>query len=194
MNRYQTELVARMHGAAHTLDGVARDWPAWLDATRRHAPGVAASRTDTDGTGSGDVSDPTGAAVAAAQLLERGVPVEAARPVGWRTDPVVADVQQVERLLAEVFDRLHRVAGIVHGYTRPQPPRDRSRPVSCRSIGCDTVIETRLSELAPTPYCAPCYRWLLEHDATTVPAAVLAARRRDRERVERRRGEEGVPC
>lgn len=174
MNRYHRDLIAKMHTAAHALDHIARTWPHYRDTILGHAPGISATRTDTNGRASG-ISDPTGHAATTE-----------------RPDPITTEARRIETLLARVLLDITDISRTIDHTVNPTPPAQRDRPVTCRQIGCDTVLETKLSDYSLTADCPACHRWLIEHDATTVPARVLANRQAKRDHDARRRTQEEV--
>jgi hypothetical protein len=160
-----------------------------LAATARRAtdwtPGIASALGKTGGRQPGAVSDPTGQAVVNAERRTRppGEEVDPdatnERHAGW--DDQAAARWPIE--LAMAARRLEAAALLVEKLMDridSQTVQDRHQPVQCKQQGCDVVIETKLSEYALNPNCPDCYRWLVKHDATMVPATVLADRRRKR--------------
>lgn len=169
VNRYHRDLVGKMVAAANTLDHVARNWDTYRGELAKHAPGPSSG---PGGTRSAGISDPTGQAVATA--------APTSTDGKWRVDPIVAEAHRAENLVKRITADIATVNLIMRRTINPTPT-DRTQPIECRTLTCEEIIETRLSEFAITPYCPACYRWMAEHDGRPVPPRVIADRRRQRE-------------
>lgn len=179
MTRPHTDTHQRIREAAAHMADIARLWESYVRAMNDHTPGVKSAMGGGQRRGSG-VSDPTGEAIAAAQALD-----DDGNPRGWRTDPILVTHTRVLADLSVLVGIIENTRATITATVRPIAHPDRTQPVECLTASCTDIIETRLSELALTPYCPPCHRWMAEHDGRPVPAVVVADRRRKRDQRDR---------
>lgn len=165
MTRPHTDTHQRIREAAAHMADIARLWESYVRQMNDHVPGIKSTLGGGGRRGSG-VSDPTGQTVAA---------------LDERPDPLLATHHRLMCDLTIILSMIEDARAKITATTNPIAPSDRNRPVYCRQIGCDTVIETRMSDYHLTPDCPACHRYVVEHQTAMVPARVLADRRRKRE-------------
>ena len=159
--------IARLTAGQQDIAWLIDRYHTWRSVAADHAPGIR-SGLGADGPRGTGTSDPTGETAISA--FDRPDPI-------IRADRHLRDT--ITRAVQDLAKARHDIERILEPHAHIRKPGETK---TCKTLLCDTVIETSLSAYALKPYCPPCSRYMAEHDTRHVPPHVIADREAKREK------------